>query len=118
MRRLHQDIPIMHRQMSRKGEERYLLVHRHISGGGSCYQLAQHCSCGAIKFVILLYDKQGLWILVQMLQYRVFQVPVLLCTLSIDVIHALQHLHWKVNYLRPQQKDTNRHHRSDLELTL
>jgi hypothetical protein len=54
----------MHRQMSRKGEERYLLVHRHISGGGSCYQLAQHCSCGAIQFVILLNDKQGLLILV------------------------------------------------------
>jgi len=52
----------MHRQMSRKGEERYLLVHRHISGGGSCYQLAQHCSCGAIQFVILLNDKQGLLI--------------------------------------------------------
>ncbi len=35
-----------------------------------------------------------------MLQYRVFQVPVLLCTLSIDVIHALQHLRWEVNCLR------------------
>ena len=34
-----------------------------------------------------------------MLQHRVFQVPMLLCTLSIDVIHALQNLRWKVNCL-------------------